>query len=147
MVSESPLESTEHGLVPKGKGWFVLNAREAPWIDRKGRGYSCEFEGFEGEADFSQLGRRFLPGARGRRQSPFDRPGLGRLHRRSSRPTPWRGCRARDDRLARGIRTIPHARTNSLPRRLDLRAPFTMKPEPPGPIMKGTLSRSYCGGC
>ena len=56
MVSDSPLESTEHGLVPKGKGWFVLNAREAPWIDRKGRGYSCEFEGFEGEADFSQLG-------------------------------------------------------------------------------------------
>ena len=53
MVSESPLESTEHGLVPKGKGWFVLNAREAAWIDRKGRGFYCEFEG---EADFSQLG-------------------------------------------------------------------------------------------
>jgi uncharacterized cupin superfamily protein len=56
MLSESPLESTEHGLVPKDKGWFVLNAREAPWIDRKGRGVYCEFEGFEGEADFSQLG-------------------------------------------------------------------------------------------
>jgi uncharacterized cupin superfamily protein len=56
MVSESPLESTEHGLVPKGKGWFVLNAREVPWIERKGRGAYCEFEGFEGEADFSQLG-------------------------------------------------------------------------------------------
>ncbi|TMM05189.1 MAG: cupin domain-containing protein [Actinobacteria bacterium] len=53
MVSESPLESTEHGLVPKGKGWFVLNAREAAWIDRTGRGFHCEFEG---EADFSQLG-------------------------------------------------------------------------------------------
>lgn len=53
---ESPLEPTEHGLVPKGKGWFVLNAREAPWIDRKGRGVYCEFEGHEGEADFSQLG-------------------------------------------------------------------------------------------
>ena len=52
MVPESPLESTEHGLVPKGKGWFVLNAREAPWIDRKGRGVYCEFEGFEGEPDF-----------------------------------------------------------------------------------------------
>ena len=55
-VPESPLESTEHGLVPKGRGWFVLNAREAPWIDRKGRGVYCEFEGFEGAADFSQLG-------------------------------------------------------------------------------------------
>lgn len=32
MVPESPLEATEHGLTPKGTGWFVLNAREAPWI-------------------------------------------------------------------------------------------------------------------
>jgi uncharacterized cupin superfamily protein len=55
-VPESALESTEHGLVPTGRGWFVLNAREAPWIDRKGRGVYCEFEGFEGVADFSQLG-------------------------------------------------------------------------------------------
>jgi uncharacterized cupin superfamily protein len=53
MVPESPLEPTEHGLVPKGKGWFVLNAREAPWVERKGRGVYCEFEG---EEDFSQLG-------------------------------------------------------------------------------------------
>jgi hypothetical protein len=56
VVPESPLEPTEHGLVPKDRGWFVLNARDAPWIDRKGRGVYCEFEGFEGEADFSQLG-------------------------------------------------------------------------------------------
>ena len=57
MVPESPLESTEHGLVPKGRGWFVLNAREAPWIEREGRGVYCEFEGLEGdEPDFSQLG-------------------------------------------------------------------------------------------
>jgi hypothetical protein len=25
MVPESKLEKTEHGLVPKGEGWFVLN--------------------------------------------------------------------------------------------------------------------------
>jgi uncharacterized cupin superfamily protein len=57
VVSESPLESTEHGLVPTGKGWFVLNARDAPWWDRKGRGVQSEFEGLEGAApDFSQLG-------------------------------------------------------------------------------------------
>jgi uncharacterized cupin superfamily protein len=55
-VPEAPLEKTEHGLVPKGKGWFVMNAREAPWIDREGRGAVSRFEGFEGEADFSQLG-------------------------------------------------------------------------------------------
>jgi hypothetical protein len=37
VLSESPLESTEHGLVLTGKGWFVLNAREAPWYQRTGR--------------------------------------------------------------------------------------------------------------
>lgn len=57
MLSESPLERTEHGLVPTGKGWFVLNAREAPWYERDRRGFYCEFEGFgEHEPDFSQLG-------------------------------------------------------------------------------------------
>jgi uncharacterized cupin superfamily protein len=56
VVPESPLESTEHGLAPTGKGWFVLNAREAPWRERDGRGFFCEFEGFEDKADFSQLG-------------------------------------------------------------------------------------------
>ena len=56
MVPESPLASTEHGLVPTGQGWFVLNAREAPWIERPGRGAYCEFEGFDGDADFAQLG-------------------------------------------------------------------------------------------
>ncbi len=50
--------STEHGLVPKGQGWFVVNARETQWWERKGRGVLCEFEGagFEGAADFLQLG-------------------------------------------------------------------------------------------
>ena len=58
MVTESPLERTDHGLVPMGQGWFVLNAREAQWWDRDGRGVLCEFEGagLEGAADFPQLG-------------------------------------------------------------------------------------------
>ena len=30
MLDESQLAETDHGLVPTGKGWFVLNAREAP---------------------------------------------------------------------------------------------------------------------
>jgi hypothetical protein len=45
MVPEAPLEPTEHGLVPKGNGWFVLNAREARWLERPGRGLRCPFEG------------------------------------------------------------------------------------------------------
>ena len=58
MVRESLLEPAEHGLVPKGEGWFVLNAREAQWWDRPGRGVLCEFEGagFEEAADFLELG-------------------------------------------------------------------------------------------
>jgi uncharacterized cupin superfamily protein len=57
-VPEAELVPTENGLVPKGQGWFVLNAREAQWWDRKGRGVLCEFEGagFEGALDFEQLG-------------------------------------------------------------------------------------------
>jgi hypothetical protein len=27
VVAEAPLERTEHGLMPAGDGWFVLNAR------------------------------------------------------------------------------------------------------------------------
>jgi uncharacterized cupin superfamily protein len=44
--------------VPKGQGWFVVNARDTHWWSRKGRGVLCEFEGagFEGAADFVQLG-------------------------------------------------------------------------------------------
>jgi uncharacterized cupin superfamily protein len=56
-LSESPLEQTEHGLVPTDKGWFVLNARDAPWWRRDGRGLLCEFEDPRGDrSDFSQLG-------------------------------------------------------------------------------------------
>ena len=53
MVPEAPLESTEHGLVPHGEGWFVLNAREARWRPGEGRGAYCIFEG---EPEFSQIG-------------------------------------------------------------------------------------------
>ncbi len=53
MVPEAPLEPTEHGLVPKGDGWFVLNARDARWRLGKGRGAYCIFEG---DPEFSQVG-------------------------------------------------------------------------------------------
>jgi uncharacterized cupin superfamily protein len=57
MVPESRLEPTEHGLVPRGDGWFVLNARETRWYHVEGRSAICEFEGeFEVEQDFLQLG-------------------------------------------------------------------------------------------
>ncbi len=53
VISEAKLESTENGRVPKGEGWFVLNARNAAWRDGKGRPAICDLEG---DADFSQLG-------------------------------------------------------------------------------------------
>ena len=57
MIPESRLEATEHGLVPHGDGWFVLNAREARWFHAPGRSAICEFEGpFPDEQDFLQLG-------------------------------------------------------------------------------------------
>jgi len=57
MVPESKLEKTEHGLVPKGEGWFVLNMRDAVWRHVDGRGAVCVVgDDFEGERQFEQLG-------------------------------------------------------------------------------------------
>jgi uncharacterized cupin superfamily protein len=53
VIPEAPLEQTEHGLVPQGEGWFVVNAREARWRHEEGRSAICSFEG---EPEFPQLG-------------------------------------------------------------------------------------------
>jgi hypothetical protein len=53
VVVQAQLVETERGLVPKGDGWFVLNAREAQWWKRSGLGTLCDFEG---EPRFRQLG-------------------------------------------------------------------------------------------
>jgi len=55
MVPESKLEKTEHGLAPKGDGWYVLNMRDAEWRHADGRGAVCvvadDFEGWRRESD------------------------------------------------------------------------------------------------
>jgi uncharacterized cupin superfamily protein len=57
MVPESKLEKTEHGLVPKGGGWFVLGLRDAVWRHADGRGAVCvALDDFEGERQVEQLG-------------------------------------------------------------------------------------------
>jgi uncharacterized cupin superfamily protein len=59
MVPEALIEQTEAGLAPVGDGWFVLNAREARWRHREGRGDQLPFTGytdFECETYFPQLG-------------------------------------------------------------------------------------------
>jgi uncharacterized cupin superfamily protein len=53
MVPEADVEQTEHGLVPSGEGWYVLNARDARWRHADGRGAIAELEG---EPEFPQLG-------------------------------------------------------------------------------------------
>jgi uncharacterized cupin superfamily protein len=62
MVPESRLEPTEHGLVPDGDGWFVLNAQDARWRAADGRGAYSEFEG---DQEFPQLGIHLVALARG----------------------------------------------------------------------------------
>jgi uncharacterized cupin superfamily protein len=52
MIPEASLEETEHGLLPSSDGWFVPNAREAPWMNRDGARAMVK----QGKADFSQLG-------------------------------------------------------------------------------------------
>jgi uncharacterized cupin superfamily protein len=53
VVPEAPLEHTGAGLAPAGEGWFVLNTREARWLQGEGVSASCEFEG---EKEFPQVG-------------------------------------------------------------------------------------------
>ena len=53
MVPEAPLERDENGLVRKGEGWYVLNARDAGWREREGLGRWCNLEG---DPEWPQLG-------------------------------------------------------------------------------------------
>jgi uncharacterized cupin superfamily protein len=52
VVPEAPLNRTESGLEPDGEGWFVLNAREARWLDGEFGAYTR----FEGQPRFPRLG-------------------------------------------------------------------------------------------
>jgi uncharacterized cupin superfamily protein len=53
VTPEAPLEETGFGLAAAGAGWFVLNARDARWFERPGRGRGA---GLSGKGDFSQVG-------------------------------------------------------------------------------------------
>ena len=64
-VREAQLEETPLGLVPKGEGWFVVNARDVTWIQSEERGQDTDFEGRQ---EWTQLGFRIQvlsPGKRG----------------------------------------------------------------------------------
>ncbi len=53
MTREAPLKDTEHGRIPAGEGWFVLNAKDARWRV-EGTGGKLTF--FEGEGELWQVG-------------------------------------------------------------------------------------------
>ena len=44
MADEAELAKTEHGLVPQGDGWFVVNARDARWWYHDAFGSAVTFE-------------------------------------------------------------------------------------------------------
>ena len=112
MVPEAQLRSTEHGLVPEGQGWFVVNARETQWWQRPGRGVLCEFEGagFEGALDFEQLGINITVLGPGEPMAMYHRETI----RRTSSCSPVRRLRsskARSAHCAAGTSsTVPQAR-------------------------------------
>jgi uncharacterized cupin superfamily protein len=59
MVPEAELKDTETGLVPASAGWFVLNARDARWIESPGRGHRLPLTGLdahEAQTFFPMLG-------------------------------------------------------------------------------------------
>jgi uncharacterized cupin superfamily protein len=53
VIEEAALTRTENGLVPEGDGWFVVNARDAPWWHHDTFGSAVTFEG---EARFPDFG-------------------------------------------------------------------------------------------
>jgi uncharacterized cupin superfamily protein len=55
-IPEATLERTAHGLVPRGDGWFVLNARESAWRTSPGAPARAPICDFEGEEEFPQIG-------------------------------------------------------------------------------------------
>jgi uncharacterized cupin superfamily protein len=59
MVPEAQLKDDGAGLAPASTGWFVLNARDARWFHRPGRGNNLPLTGsdeFEAETYFPMLG-------------------------------------------------------------------------------------------
>jgi uncharacterized cupin superfamily protein len=63
IVREAELDRTPAGLVPASPGWFVLNARDARWIRREGRGHRLPLTGYtpaELDTLFPQVGVNLL---------------------------------------------------------------------------------------
>jgi uncharacterized cupin superfamily protein len=62
VVPEAPLEQTEAGVRPASDGWFVLNARDAVWMDHELFGRAARFEGEEPFPETGIFVRVLAPG-------------------------------------------------------------------------------------
>ncbi|MDX6438575.1 MAG: hypothetical protein QOF45_1158 [Gaiellaceae bacterium] len=54
-VKEAQLTKTDHGLLPEGEGWYVLNTKEAVWRESAEFGRYTRWEGKD-EARFREIG-------------------------------------------------------------------------------------------
>jgi uncharacterized cupin superfamily protein len=54
VVEEARLEQLDAGLTPVTDGWFVVNVRDAAWVNNEVLGSACIFEG--DDVSFAQLG-------------------------------------------------------------------------------------------
>jgi uncharacterized cupin superfamily protein len=73
MVPEAPLERSEGGLVAKGEGWYVVNAREARWYENEEYGAWTRLAEGEGDAKFKQVGINIGVGSPGKPSSMYHR--------------------------------------------------------------------------
>lgn len=44
-IPEAKLKQTDHGFVPEGDGWYIINAKDASWRKNEKFGDACTFEG------------------------------------------------------------------------------------------------------
>lgn len=68
MIPEASLQLADGGLVPRGEGWFVLNARDARWLE----GRFGAFTRLDGDVVYpeSELARRHNAGVDGTTRDP-----------------------------------------------------------------------------
>ncbi len=64
VVLQATLKETDAGLVPESDGWFVVNARDAPWWRNDVLGQGTEFEGEPGFPEVGFFVTVLLPGQR-----------------------------------------------------------------------------------
>ena len=55
MVEEARLEESSAGLAPVTDGWFVVNVRDAAWVQSEAFGAACTFEG-DDTPPFAEMG-------------------------------------------------------------------------------------------